>query len=540
MTEVTPSAVPGGRHRSGTQLRLLRRARRQTLKDVAERASVSESFLSQLERGRTGASIASLQGIAAALGVEVSDLFARNGQTGPSVLRSEDRGYVSWGTFGRKALLTPKPFEALEVVAASFEPGGSTGAEPYAHGDSEEMLLVVAGAVELTLGAETMHLRDGRLRPLSELDSASDRQCRRGDGGGHLHDQPAELLMSTTHDVELRGVTRRFGDVAAVDALDLAVVKGEFLSLLGPSGCGKTTTLRLIAGFERPDAGVVLIDGSDVSRLPPYRRPVNTVFQSYALFPHLSVLDNVAYGLKQRRIPRRDRRARAQEMLELVHLRDVGTRRPRELSGGQQQRVALARALVMSPKVLLLDEPLGRSTSRCARPADRAEADPGDGRDHVRLRDPRPGGGARDVRPRRGHEPRPDRAAGAAAGDLRPPGDRVRRRLHRRHELRRVARGPARGAARERPADAGGEGFGGTVVVRMVIGAAVQCVVRLDDGQEVLTRTQRSGDTVAESLAEGERVKVSWGRRCGPRPDGRELTMRRPRTAAASGWRNGR
>ena len=155
--------------------------------------------------------------------------------------------------------------------------------------------------------------------------------------------------MSSPNDVELRGVTRRFGEVAAVDGLDLAVVKGEFLSLLGPSGCGKTTTLRLIAGFERPDAGTVLIDGSDVSRLPPYRRPVNTVFQSYALFPHLSVLENVAYGLKQRRVPRRDRRAKAHEMLELVHLHDVGTRRPRELSGGQQQRVALARALVMSP-----------------------------------------------------------------------------------------------------------------------------------------------------------------------------------------------
>src|SRR4029079_16266394 len=160
MTEVTPSTVPAA-DVVGTQLRLLRRARRQTLKDVAQRASVSESFLSPLERGRTGASISSLQGIAAALGVEVSDLFARNGQTGPSVLRREDRGYVSWGTFGRKALLTPKPFEALEVVAASFEPGASTGSDPYAHGDSEEMLLVVTGAVELTLGTEVMHLRTG-------------------------------------------------------------------------------------------------------------------------------------------------------------------------------------------------------------------------------------------------------------------------------------------------------------------------------------------------------------------------------------------
>ena len=160
MTEVASSGA-SVTHSVGTQLRLLRRARRQTLRDVAERANVSESFLSQLERGRTGASIASLQGIAGALGVEVSDLFARNGQTGPSVLRREDRAYVSWGTFGRKALLTPKPFEALEVVAATLEPGGSTGAEQYAHGDSEELLLVVAGSVDLALGADTMRLGPG-------------------------------------------------------------------------------------------------------------------------------------------------------------------------------------------------------------------------------------------------------------------------------------------------------------------------------------------------------------------------------------------
>lgn len=160
MTEAAASG-PSTIHSVGMQLRLLRRARRQTLRDVAERASVSESFLSQLERGRTGASIASLQGIAAALGVEVSDLFARNGQTGPSLLRREDRAYVSWGDLGRKALLTPKPFQELEVVAATLEAGGSTGAEQYAHGDSEELLLVVAGTVELALGAETIPLRAG-------------------------------------------------------------------------------------------------------------------------------------------------------------------------------------------------------------------------------------------------------------------------------------------------------------------------------------------------------------------------------------------
>jgi transcriptional regulator with XRE-family HTH domain len=159
VTEVAPTG--SATQAVGSQLRLLRRARRQTLKDVAERASVSESFLSQLERGRTGASIASLQGIAGALGVEVSDLFATNGRPGPAVLRRNDRDYVGWGTQGRKAFLTPKPFQELEVVAASFEPGGSTGPEQYAHGDSEELLLVVAGSVELALGDDTTRLGAG-------------------------------------------------------------------------------------------------------------------------------------------------------------------------------------------------------------------------------------------------------------------------------------------------------------------------------------------------------------------------------------------
>lgn len=160
MTEAAHNGA-SATHSVGAQLRVLRRARRQTLKEVAERARVSESFLSQLERGLTGASIASLQGIAGALGVEVSDLFAEGGQSGPRVLRRDDRAYVSWGTFGRKALLTPKPFEELEVVAATFEPGGSTGDEPYAHGDSEELLLVVAGSVEFSLGSDTMRLGVG-------------------------------------------------------------------------------------------------------------------------------------------------------------------------------------------------------------------------------------------------------------------------------------------------------------------------------------------------------------------------------------------
>src|SRR5688572_22624951 len=166
-------------------------------------------------------------------------------------------------------------------------------------------------------------------------------------------------VTTGTHDVELRGVTKRFDDVVAVDDIDLSVRKGEFLSLLGPSGCGKTTTLRLIAGFEQPDEGEILIAGEEVAGLPPYKRDVNTVFQSYALFPHLNVLHNVAYGLKQRGLRKTVREEKAREALSLVRLSELGQRKPRQLSGGQQQRVALARALVMEPKVLLLDEPLG-------------------------------------------------------------------------------------------------------------------------------------------------------------------------------------
>ncbi|MDQ6816883.1 MAG: ABC transporter ATP-binding protein [Actinomycetota bacterium] len=160
-------------------------------------------------------------------------------------------------------------------------------------------------------------------------------------------------------DVEFRGVTKRFGSLTAVNRVSLRVQKGEFLSLLGPSGCGKTTSLRMIAGFEQPDEGEILIGGVNAVGTPPYKRDVNTVFQSYALFPHMSVLDNVSYGLKQRSVARSERYERAREALELVQLRGRDEHRPSMLSGGQQQRVALARALVMNPRVLLLDEPLG-------------------------------------------------------------------------------------------------------------------------------------------------------------------------------------
>jgi spermidine/putrescine transport system ATP-binding protein len=159
--------------------------------------------------------------------------------------------------------------------------------------------------------------------------------------------------------VELEGVTKRFGDFPAVRSVDLQIRAGEFFTLLGPSGCGKTTTLRMVAGFEEPTEGRVLIDGVDVDGLPPFKRPTNTVFQSYALFPHLSVEDNVAFGLRRKGVSKEKARPRVREELERVGLAAEAKRKPRQLSGGQQQRVALARALINQPKVLLLDEPLG-------------------------------------------------------------------------------------------------------------------------------------------------------------------------------------
>jgi spermidine/putrescine transport system ATP-binding protein len=160
-------------------------------------------------------------------------------------------------------------------------------------------------------------------------------------------------------DVRLIEVTKRFGDVVAVDRVSLDIVRGTFFSLLGPSGCGKTTTLRMIGGFEDPDDGRIELGGRSVAGLPPYRRDVNTVFQSYALFPHLDVFENVAYGLRRKRVPKPVIRTRVFEVLDLVDLPGFQGRRVSQLSGGQQQRVALARALVNSPRVLLLDEPLG-------------------------------------------------------------------------------------------------------------------------------------------------------------------------------------
>jgi spermidine/putrescine transport system ATP-binding protein len=183
-------------------------------------------------------------------------------------------------------------------------------------------------------------------------------------GGPETSSRPEEAggaaaTASVRGSVELAGVTKRFGGTVAVDRLDLQILPGEFISLLGPSGCGKTTTLRILAGFEQPDEGFVRISGQYVQGVPPHKRDVNTVFQHFALFPHMTVAENVAYGLRQRREDRADMRRKVAEALDMVKMTPLAARKPRQLSGGQQQRVALARALVKRPSVLLLDEPLG-------------------------------------------------------------------------------------------------------------------------------------------------------------------------------------
>jgi spermidine/putrescine transport system ATP-binding protein len=166
-------------------------------------------------------------------------------------------------------------------------------------------------------------------------------------------------MAALAPDVRLEEVVKRFDDVVAVDRISVEIPRGSFFAMLGPSGCGKTTTLRMIGGFEEPTAGRIFLGDQDVVGLPPYKRDVNTVFQSYALFPHMSVEDNIAFGLERKGVPKDQLRGRVAEMLELVGLHGFGKRKPKQLSGGQQQRVALGRALVNHPRVLLLDEPLG-------------------------------------------------------------------------------------------------------------------------------------------------------------------------------------
>jgi ABC-type Fe3+/spermidine/putrescine transport system ATPase subunit len=317
-------------------------------------------------------------------------------------------------------------------------------------------------------------------------------------------------------DVVLDGVTKSFDEVVAVDGIDLRVEQGEFVALLGPSGCGKTTTLRLIAGFEQPDEGRIRVGGEDVHGLPAYKRDVNTVFQSYALFPHMRVLDNVAYGLRHRGMAKADREERARAMLGVVRLEGVERRRPSQLSGGQQQRVALARALVMEPKVLLLDEPLGALDLAVRKQLQielkRIQSEVGitfihvthDQEEALALSDRvavMNGGRIEQIgTPREIYDsPATEFVAGfiGETNFIRRNGGRVAVRPER---MRLLDRQPDNGSW-----------VPGAVVATMVIGPAVQCVVRTDDGQELIVRQQRTDSGGDVHLPrEGERVVVGW------------------------------
>jgi ABC-type Fe3+/spermidine/putrescine transport system ATPase subunit len=317
-------------------------------------------------------------------------------------------------------------------------------------------------------------------------------------------------------DVVLNGVTKRFDAVNAVDGIDLEVHRGEFVSLLGPSGCGKTTTLRLIAGFEQPDEGEIRIGGDDVQGLPAYKRDVNTVFQSYALFPHLTILENVAYGLRHRGVGKAERTERARNMLALVRLEGVEGRKPSQLSGGQQQRVALARALVMNPKVLLLDEPLGALDLAVRKQL------------QIELKRIQSEIGVTFIYVTHDQEEAlalSDRVAVMNAGRIEqigspreiydsPASEFVAGFIGETNFIKRdgrtVAVRPENMRLQDTAPDTGSR-LAGEVLATMVIGPAVQVVVRTDDEQELIVRWQRAGgETDSQLPTEGGRVVVAW------------------------------
>ena len=232
--------------------------------------------------------------------------------------------------------------------------------------------------------------------------------------------------------LDIENVQKTYGTNVVVRNVDLSIARGEFVSFLGPSGCGKTTTLRMVAGFETPSAGQIRIDGRDVTMLRPNQRNVGMVFQSYALFPNLTVAENVAFGLKVAKRSAEEIRARVDEMLTMIKLPQLGDRYPFQLSGGQQQRVALARAIAVKPQVLLLDEPLSALDAKIRRLASRGDPRaPARTRHHHHLRHPRPGRSAVDVRPHRRDERRPGRAGRHAVRDLQLSAHPLRRFLRR-------------------------------------------------------------------------------------------------------------
>jgi spermidine/putrescine ABC transporter ATP-binding subunit len=342
-------------------------------------------------------------------------------------------------------------------------------------------------------------------------------------------------------DVALRGVTKRFGELVAVDRIDLEVHPGEFLALLGPSGCGKTTTLRMIAGFDEPTEGEIEIDGRSAVGIPPNKRNVNTVFQAYALFPHLTVLDNVAYGLKQRKVGKQERYRSAAEALELVRLTGREHAKPAELSGGMQQRVALARALVMQPKVLLLDEPLGALDLKLRKAMqvelktiqrdvgitfivvthDQEEAmamadriavmnagriDQLDAPSEIYDRPATPfvADFIGDMNHLEGKLERDDGHLVATVGGARFGIGRVVREAQVGDRVRLGLR------PEEVHASMRGEGTPATCQTAMVLGHHVQVVARLETGDEIVALQRRAGDEQLEEISAGDKVWLGW------------------------------
>ena len=348
----------------------------------------------------------------------------------------------------------------------------------------------------------------------------------------------------TEADIRLEAVSKRFGDTLAVDRLTLEIERGAFYALLGPSGCGKTTTLRMVGGFEDPTEGRVFLGGTEVTQQPPYKRDVNTVFQSYALFPHLNVEKNVGFGLERKKVSKSELRTRVGEALELVQLGGLGARRPTQLSGGQQQRVALARALVNRPRALLLDEPLGALDLRLRKQLQielkRIQRDVGitfvhvthDQEEAMSMADTiavmneghiEQAGSASDLYERPSTEFVANFLGVSNLIDARPTGtDTVE--THDRATLRVPADrlrpgGPIRvgvrpekitllPAATEPPP--GANVLRGTVVVASFLGVSIQYLVRVAGGEELTVIAQNADGAQPDSLGAGREVQLSW------------------------------
>ena len=360
-----------------------------------------------------------------------------------------------------------------------------------------------------------------------------------------------EAPQGASPDIHLEEVTKRFGEMTAVDRLTLSIERGSFFAMLGPSGCGKTTTLRMIGGFEDPTAGRVLLGGEDVTEQPPYRRDVNTVFQSYALFPHLNVERNVGFGLERRGIAKAEVRTRVGETLELVQLHGLGRRKPGQLSGGQQQRVALARALVNRPRALLLDEPLGALDLRLRRQLQielkRIQQDVGITFVHVthdqeeamtmadeiavmsdgphraggrrrgplrapahRLRRQLPGDLEPDRRPPRRDHGRPDERRDARRRDAAGAPRARRPARHGRRQCRRAPREDRRSSRPEATPRPGTNVLRGTVIVASFLGVSIQYLVRTAGGEELTVIAQNADGAGADAFAVGREVQLAW------------------------------